>query len=148
MLPLSRELVKSAVPGLIDWSAQGPLQVGLGGCPWRVAVASMLLCRTRGSQARPVLKELLGLWPEAEALCKAEGLEDTLRPCGLHRNRARQMQRYSCLWLSDGWSDMRELPGVGLYVADAVGLFCFGCVDLESSDEVLRRYADGISSVR
>lgn len=148
MLRLSREQVKSLVPRPVVWSTPGPLQACLGGCPWRVAVASMLLCRIWRAQAESALRELLHRWPDAVALCRAEGLEWVLLPCGLHRNRARQLQRFSCLWLGDGWEEMRELPGVGLYVADAVGLFCLGCTDLESSDEVLRGYADGIPSVR
>lgn len=155
MLQLSRSAVKALVPGPVDWAAPGPLQVCLGGCPWRVAVASILLCRTRGAQTRPVLRELLSRYPTPEAVCRAEGLEELLRPCGLHRSRARQLQRFSCLWLSDTWQDMRELPGVGLYVADAVGLFCFSDMNLESADAVLRlyaesvrRYTDGVSSVK
>lgn len=144
MLPLPRATVKSVVPGPLRWAAPGPLQACLGGCPWRVAVGSMLLCRTRGAQARPVLKELLALHPTPEVVCRAEGLEELLRPCGLHRNRARQLQRFSCLWLSESWGDMRELPGVGVYVADAVGLFCFGCTDVECNDRVLRAYAEEV----
>lgn len=145
MLLLSREMVKAVVPQPVSWGALGPLQLSLGGCPWRVAVASMLLCRTRRCQAEPALKALLAQWPDAAALCRAEGLEWVVRPCGMHRNRARQLQRFSCLWLSDSWQDMRELPGVGLYVADAVGLFCFGCTELESNDEALRRYVCSLS---
>ena len=108
-------------------------------------MASMLLCRTRRAQAEPVLKELLHRYPTPEALCRSEDLETLVRPCGLHRNRARQLQRFSCVWLGDGWSEMLGMPGVGLYVADAVGLFCLGCTELESSDTVLREYAESFN---
>lgn len=141
MLRLTREMVKAVVPGPIVWDTPGPLQLSLGRCPWRVAVASMLLCRTRYIQAKSTLKELLGRYPTPSALCCAEDIEDIVRPCGLYRNRARQLTRFSCMWLGDGWSEMQELPGVGIYVADAVGLFCFGCTELESFDAVLREYA-------
>ena len=145
MLRLSRELVKSVVPGSVAWGSPGPLQLSLGGCPWRVAVGSMLLCRTRRVQAEPVLRKLLARYPVPELLCRAEDIEEIVRPCGLYRNRARQLVRFSSLWLSDGWEEMRELPGVGIYVADAVGLFCFGDTELECVDEVLVEYVSWLS---
>jgi endonuclease III len=119
-----------------------PLQIGMGGCPWRAAIASMLLCRTRRAQAQPALQELLKLWPTAAELARSgEELEEVVRPCGLHRNRARQMRRFSNQYLGDSWVLLRELTGVGRYVHDAVGLCVFGLTDIESDDEVLRRYA-------
>lgn len=93
-------------------------------------------------QAEPTLRTLLRLYPTPEALCRAEDIEELVRPCGLYRNRARQLVRFSSLWLGDSWSEMRELPGVGIYVADAVGLFCFGCTELECYDAALRGYAE------
>lgn len=115
------------------------LQESLGGDPWKVAVASMLLCRTTRRQAEPALQELLASWPEAESLCRADSsvLGRAIRSCGLHNKRARQLIRFSNLYLGDGWNDLRELPGVGPYVYDAVGLVCFGCTELESSDGAL-----------
>jgi hypothetical protein len=57
------------------------------------------------------------------------------------------MQRFCVMWLGDGWSDMRELPGVGVYVADAVGLFCFGCMELRCVDRVLTAFRDSLSTI-
>ena len=123
-----------------------PLQLGMGIDPWRVAVCSMLLCRSRRMQAQPVLQVLLNFWPSAPHLARANEseVEAVVRPCGLQRNRARQLIRFSSLYLADTWQDMRELPGVGAYVADAVGLFCLGCTELDSSDGVLRKYAESL----
>lgn len=147
MIPLSRGRLRAIVPGaVVPFNGQAPLQTFLGGCPWRVAMASMLLCRTRRMQAEPVLRRLLQLYPSAAHLAHAEDLEDITRPCGLYRTRARQMQRFSVQWLGDYWSELRELSGVGLYVADAVGLFCLGCTDLESGDHVLVAYAKEVTS--
>lgn len=122
--------------------SESPLQLGMREDAWRVTVASVLLCRARRQQAEGVLRELLSRWPTASHLAVAEGMEEVLRPVGLHRNRARQLQRLSSLWNTEAWGDLRDLPGVGLYVADAVGLFCFGDTNLESTDRVLRSYAD------
>lgn len=142
MIPLPRSLVKVKLPPAASlrfgWT---PLQVGMQESPYYVALASMLLCRARRAQAEPVLMDMLERWPYPEELCRAEELEEVLRPCGLQRNRARQIGRFATLWLSDSWDDLRDLPGVGLYVADAVGLFCFGCTELESGDDVLKEFA-------
>lgn len=147
MIPLPREIVKRYQPvGFLPpkhypWSS--PFQVPLARSPWHVAVASMLLCRTRRIQAQPAFLKLMGAASCPETLCRLDvsTVEDCVRGCGLHRNRSRQLQRMSTVWLSDSWEDLRDLPGVGVYVADAVGLFCFGCTDLESADGVLNEYA-------
>lgn len=116
------------------------LQECFGKDPWKVAIASMLLCRTRRPQAESTFFELLRQWPGPEELCRADtrDVANVVRPCGFYNVRARQLTRFSSMWLGDGWNDLRDLPGVGLYVADAVGLVCFGCTDLESSDGALQ----------
>lgn len=118
-----------------------PLQLGMP-TVWHTALASMLLCRARRVQAEPVLQRLLALHPGPAEVARAEGLEELLRSCGLQRNRARQIGRFCVQWLGE-WRDLRELTGVGSYVADAVSLFCFGCRELTCSDRVLRAYAEG-----
>jgi hypothetical protein len=107
----------------------------------------MLLCRTRRVQAEPVLCKLLDLWPTAPVFAGAVGVEAVVRPCGLHNQRARQLQRFTNLWLSDGWEALSELPGCGVYVRDCVGLFCFGDTNLESDDKVLHAWASLIKRV-
>lgn len=142
MIPLPREMCRSVpFPGELRFDAR-PLQLGLGGSPWHVAVASVLLCRTRRVQVDVVLQELFNRWPIPQLLAIAEGLEPVVQPCGLHMQRARQLQRMSFHWHLDTWEDLRNLPGVGKYVADAVGLFCFGCTELESKDPALHKHAE------
>lgn len=142
MMKLPPELCWAAKPLLPVRFDAAPLQVGMNGNVWHTAVASMLLCRARRQQAEPVLRTLLERWPTHECLARSETaeLEDVVRPCGLQRNRARQLQRMSVSYSAEWWDDLRELPGVGLYVADAVGLFCFGCTELESGDAVLQTF--------
>lgn len=120
------------------------LQSGMGCDVWRVAIASMLLCRTRRVQAEPVLRELLLRWPDAPSLCRAEtyALEAIVRPCGLQRNRARQLSRFSCSYLGDSWGYFHELPGVGVYVTDAVAVFCFNSREVRSGDHALAAYVE------
>lgn len=126
---------------------ESPLQLGMSGDPWRVMVASMLLQRAKRIQARPVLRELLRRWSSPAELTRADTseLESVLRPCGLHRQRARQMQRAASIFISEGWEEVKDLPGVGAYTSDAVGLFCFRRTDLECDDNALRDYAAKIA---
>lgn len=145
MIPLPKGLLHSVRPSDRPHRYDlRPLQLGLGRQPWEVAVASILLCRTKRAQADEVLHRLLLQHPAPCILAKADtdALERIVQPCGLHRNRARALQRMSFRWTEAPWTDARELPGVGAYVADCIGLFCFGCTELECSDGVLHRYAE------
>lgn len=144
MIALPRRVLQSIVPKPITSFLLFPLQTGLGGCPWRIAIASMLMCRTRRVQAQPVIRQLFTLWPSAADLARAEALEQVVRPLGLQRNRSRQLQRFSVRWLGESWDDLRDLPGVGAYVADAVGLICLGCTELESNDVALRSLCNSV----
>lgn len=146
MISLPRERLRAIVPGPIEWG-RAPLQSGLGRCPWRIAVASMLCNRTKRTAAEPVLKALFAWWPTAADLARAlqPEVESLLRPLGLQRVRSRRLIRFSSLYTADGWQDLRDLPGVGKYVADAVGLCCFGCTELESMDGAMTSYAGAVS---
>ena len=140
MIALSNKKLKAIISGPVTKPRPDELlQESLGGDPWKVAVASMLLCRTRRRQAETALQKLLFRWPGPEYLCRADivDVQSVVRSCGFYANRARQLIRFSSLYLGDAWEDLRDLPGVSLYVADAVGLVCFGCSELESTDAAL-----------
>jgi adenine-specific DNA glycosylase len=139
---LDRQVLKAVATGP-EWRVtDSPLQLGLGGCPWRVAVASVLLNRTSHVQVRPALHRLLMRWPTARHLAAAKpwDVAEVVAGCGLQNRRSRLLVAMSQRWLSDDWTDARDLPGFGPYVSDAVGLFCLGDVALESKDVVLWRY--------
>lgn len=142
-MKVTRQELRSVITEPVDWTKSGPLQLAMGSDPWRVAIASMLCVQSPGSRARPVLQALLERYPTASHMEQAEDLEALLAPLGLHRNRARWMQRFSALYPLDTWGELRDLPGVGAYVSDAVGVFCLGRTDIESNDAILRGYIDG-----
>jgi endonuclease III len=71
-------------------------------------------------------------------------LEALLRPLGLHRQKARQLVRFSWQYLGEWWDDIGELAGVGAYVREAVGLVCFSYTDLSCGDRALTEYADEV----
>jgi A/G-specific adenine glycosylase len=150
MIPLPRDKVLTLpTTDALDFDAQ-PIQSGLGGCPWRVCVASILLNRTRRTVMQPVFMRLLEVWPNPCALAQADrGLvARLLRPLGFQHTRATRLIRFSHEFLDSDWEDLRDLPGVGPYVADAVGLVCFGCTELESGDGALVEYARRLSATR
>lgn len=134
MIPLPKKLIESVVPTPRTYRP-GPLQAQLGRDPWKVMIASMLLHRTPRAIAQPQFDELLRRWSGPAELARANHID------GLERRFARRLIRASTLWFSE-YNDLRDFPGVGLYVADAVGLFCFNCTELESNDQSLREYAD------
>lgn len=143
MLQITREMCRKAHVTPIRWGMP-LLQAGMGRCPWRTAVASMLCNRTSRVVAEPALRMLFALWPTAGDLARANGwlVELCIAKLGIRgaRTRARRLTRFSSLYTGDAWHDLRELPGVGAYVNDAVGLCCFGCTELCCEDHALTAY--------
>jgi endonuclease III len=104
-------------------------------------VACVLLNRTRGVVAAPVLERLLDRYPTAEAMAAARPVDVArrLRRLGLHRQRARKLIALSAAWAS-GERDLGRLPGVGAYAADSWAIFQDGRRDVEPADRVLRAH--------
>ncbi|EPS66392.1 hypothetical protein M569_08394 [Genlisea aurea] len=96
--------------------------------PWRVLVICMLLNQTTGRQAFRVLSKLFELCPTAKAATEVarDDIEDAIRCLGLQRKRAEMIQRFSEEYMSEEWTHVTELPGIGKYAADAYAIFCTG----------------------
>lgn len=116
-----------------------PIQVGLRGSPWHVAVASILMQRVK--RDRGIIECVFRNWSTPELMCIAEDLDLFIEPLGLHRTRARFIRNLSLKWNLDVWSDFHELTGVGKYVAAAVELFCFNYPGNATVDRVLSDYS-------
>lgn len=141
MIPLPRELVKSVRYTEPRFDAS-PIQSGLGRDPWKVIVSSILLQRVK--RRSDVHQRVLTTWPTPLALsmCDRPQLIRMLSPLGFQHRRASQLISMSFKYHENAFEDVRDLPGCGPYVVDAVGLFCFGNTELESTDGVLREYAN------
>lgn len=138
---LPRELILAVPQPLSLDFTQSPIQLGLRGSPWHVAVASIALCRVRRSV--DTIERLFIRYPSPSEMALADDcLGEILAPLGLQHNRARAMQRMSFKWYTTLWLDLRDLNGIGSHVADAVSLFCFGITELESYDTVLHAQAE------
>lgn len=117
---------------------------------WRVVVVSVLLQRTRGQTAIPVLRELFGRWPAAEQMAEAPvgQIRRVIRPLGLEMNRARWLRTISDAFLERRSQEVpplefvRDLPGVGPYTLAAYRLVVLGDLDVETDDWALRRWRD------
>jgi DNA (cytosine-5)-methyltransferase 1 len=101
--------------------------------PWLVLMAEMCLHRTRADQVTPVFTELRGLAPNPEMMvAEADRALETMVSLGL-RWRAKNLVEVARALLDkfDGEVpetelELRSLPGVGDYVAQAVLCFGFG----------------------
>lgn len=123
-----------------------PVQLGLGGDPWRVMLASIMLNRTSIVQVRPVLQDFLNRWPFPEQLAEADPADvaDVMRTLGLHNQRGRRLVQLAREWQSEDWDHAMELIGVGPYVLDALSIFVLGVPSWRSGDAVLGEYLLGL----
>eukprot|EP01018_Ginkgo_biloba_P015261 Gb_35863 [translate_table: standard] len=111
--------------------------------PWKVLVICMLLNRTTGEQATKVVLNLFELCPNAEAATKVETekIEEVICTLGLQKKRSRMIQRFSLEYLSDEWTHVTQLHGIGKYAADAYAIFCTGrWKDVQPEDHMLNAY--------
>lgn len=117
---------------------------------WKMLVGCVLLNRTRGVAAAPVVHELLERWPAPEFLAVAgPELEELLRPLGLWRQRAATLRRLSSWWFRSGWDRRKrwlpasgerllEVGGLGKYAADSYRIFVLGDLTVDTDDPILR----------
>jgi A/G-specific adenine glycosylase len=115
---------------LLGWSAEHGRDL-----PWRktrdpyaILVSEVMLQQTQAARVVPRWLAWLGRWPSAEALAAASTAEVIRAWQGLGYNRrAVNLHRAARVVAERGWpADLRELPGVGPYTADAVACFAFG----------------------
>ncbi|XP_021749049.1 methyl-CpG-binding domain protein 4-like protein [Chenopodium quinoa] len=96
--------------------------------PWRVLVICMLLNITSGPQVKKVLSHFFDVCPNAEAAIVTDvtRIASMIQSLGLHRKRAAMIQQLSREYLSDDWTHVTQLHGIGKYAADAYAIFCSG----------------------
>lgn len=99
--------------------------------PWRILVAEVLLRKTTSTQVIPVYEVLSRLRPVEFLEMDTLELERVLRPLGLHRVRAVQLQKIAEKVVELGESALKDekvleqLPGVGRYIRNAIMCFAF-----------------------
>ncbi|KAK8448342.1 hypothetical protein SEVIR_7G035400v4 [Setaria viridis] len=96
--------------------------------PWKVIIICMLLNLSKGDQVKKKLKGFFRRYPDAQTACTAdpEKMAEYLAPLGLQRVKANRIQKLSKDYVSEEWTYITELFGVGKYAADAYAIFCAG----------------------
>jgi len=92
---------------------------------WKVLVVCILLNRTGGETVRSVLPSFFMLWPTAEDMISADVSEvvGCIKACGLQNRKAGYLIAMSKAYLSDEWSEVEDLPGIGKYASDSWKMF-------------------------
>ena len=103
--------------------------------PFHVLVSEILLARTRAESVDPIARALLDRFPTADAVANASvpDIEGILYPLGLHRTRARLLQRCAAAIVAEHAGEvprtvdeLMSLPYVGRYAASSVACVSFG----------------------
>jgi A/G-specific adenine glycosylase len=108
--------------------------------PYAVLVSEVMLQQTQVSRVVARFEDWMARWPTTEALAAA-GLDEVIRAWqGLGYNRrAVNLHRAARIVAEHGWpEDLRELPGVGRYTAQAIRRFAYGEDVLPRETNVLR----------
>ncbi|XP_067907443.1 methyl-CpG-binding domain protein 4 isoform X2 [Heterodontus francisci] len=94
--------------------------------PWKLLVATILLNKTTGKKAIPVLWDFLERYPSAEVAREADWKEVAalLKPLGLYELRAKAIIKFSDEFLTKQWRYPIELHGIGKYGNDSYRIFC------------------------
>lgn len=100
--------------------------------PYRLAIAEILLQKTRASSVVATYGVLIELYPEATDLASAEvaEIERLLMPLGLSKKRSTQLTAMARAVVENGaeafedWRVLlRDVPGLGAYAARAIATF-------------------------
>lgn len=112
--------------------------------PWRLLVACVLLNRTRGSVAKPVIEELFRHWPTPKSLSGADTDELTalIQPLGLQHQRAMSLVFLSRAYKQRRYTraQVKRLAGVGDYAADCYEMLVLGDLRIDPDDKELARW--------
>lgn len=98
--------------------------------PYRILVAEVLLTQTPASRVANIYPEFISKYPDLSTLADAsiEQLRSDVEPLGFQNRRARALRAIGQQRMHDGIPsnerELRELPYVGRYAANAI--LCFG----------------------
>ena len=103
--------------------------------PWGVFIAEFLLIQTNAAKVSLIYEDFLRRFPTPCSILNARQgeVEDLLKPLGLYRQRAGRLRRaaeyirgrFNCS-MPCSYEELREIPGVGYYIAAAVAIIACG----------------------
>lgn len=98
-----------------------------GGEPWKLLVMGRLSAQCTDARVNIVCRELFRKYPTLESVAEAElsELEEAVRPCGLHKTKAKNIKDSAKMLideyggeLPDSMDELLKLPGVGRKIAN------------------------------
>ncbi|KAA3636515.1 MAG: A/G-specific adenine glycosylase [Armatimonadetes bacterium] len=141
----SASVVRSRNANLLSWYASNKRDL-----PWRrttdpfkVLVSEVMLQQTQVSRAIDRFEAFVDRWPTVDDLAAATNEEVLSEWSGLgYNSRALRLRDAAIQLSSSGWptepADLRTLPGIGPYTANAIASICFGA-QIPAVDTNLRR---------
>lgn len=108
---------------------EAPCALESGSDPFRLLVMARLSAQCTDARVNEVSLGLFQRYPTAEAMAQADlsELEALIRPCGLHRSKAKHLKEMSIMLLDrfEGkvpreMEDLLALPGVGRKIANLI----------------------------
>lgn len=110
---------------------------------WKILVCCLCLNLTTRKQMEPVVAEVFKRWPTPKDLVDAPDadLEALITPLGMQHKRTRTLKRMSAEYAAGGWTQAKQLHGVGKYGDDAYRIFILGdWRAVEPKDHALNDY--------
>lgn len=100
---------------------------------WMIIVVGILLNQTKRKQVEKILPEFMSRWPTPESFMRAstDDVVSLCKPLGFANRRTKNLFKMTEKYLSNDWTDLRELPGVGEYCARSYEIFVEGVVGCE-----------------
>lgn len=119
--------------------------------PWRstsgypLAVAEVLLQKTRGPAVAPVWESVMDAYPDPEALARARirSIEKVVGPLGLGKQRAARLSTMARAWRGS----VESIPGLGPYGAGVLAL-ASGCAGQTPVDGNIARVITRLFGLR
>lgn len=135
-LPRKRNFAKRFVKRLLVWWQKNRRSYIWRNTrnPYRIAIAEMMLQRTRADQVEPVYKRFMKKYPKPRILAKAPAgdVEEDLRSLGL-LHRVGKIRNFAITLVKEhrgvmprSRDGLLKLPNIGDYAADATTCFAYG----------------------
>ncbi len=101
--------------------------------PFNILIAEIMLQKTGANQVEPLFSIFIKKYPTMQDVANLaeEELGEILKPLGLHKRRARDIKKTVDSLINNGGKvpqdikELKKLPGVGEYIANAVSCFAF-----------------------
>ena len=110
---------------------------------WKMVVCCILLNQTTNQQVRKILPRLFELIPGPDSVLAIDPdlIQSTIKSTGFSKIKTARIVAMSKKWL-EGFSDVKELPGVGSYASDSWEIFVNNNYSLEVTDKKLKMYLE------